>query len=148
MLHRTPVQTIWDVYMLSVVGLSLWRGGWAERVVAIGMIADSVGSAMLQNHHDWAGPQWGDLVVDLVYLALLVWVALRSGRLWTLFPAAFQLIAVVIYVAKAADARPGPRAPFVGVEIWGYLILTAVAVGVWLHRKRQAEVPIPPSHST
>ncbi len=148
MFHRTAVQAVWDVYMLSVVGLSLWRGGWAERTVGLGMIADSVGSAMLQNHHDWAAPQWGDLGVDVVYLAVLLGVALRSDRLWTLFPAAFQMIAVIIYAAKAIDARPGPRAPYVGVEIWSYLILTAVAVGVWQHRRPPGPPAIPPSHST
>ena len=90
----------------------------------------------------------GYLGVDVVYLAVLLGVALRSERLWTLFPAAFQLIAVIIYAAKAADARPGPRAPYVGVEIWGYLILTTVAVGVWLHRRPPVAPAIPPSPST
>ncbi len=86
--------------------------------------------------------------VDVVYLAVLLGVALRSDRLWTLFPAAFQLIAVIIYAAKAIDARPGPRAPYVGVEIWSYLILTAVAVGVLQHRRPPDAPAIPPSHST
>jgi hypothetical protein len=133
LIHTLP-QQIWTAAMALVAGLSLWRGGWAERTVALGMVVSSIATALFQNTHDWSAPQWGDLTVDAIYLALLLGVALRSKRLWPLFAAAFQLIAVVVYAARIVDSRVGARSPFTAGVIWSYLILVSVVVGLWLHR--------------
>ena len=133
MLHRTPLQIVWDLSMIAAVVLSLWRGGRAERTVAIGMLVTSVATALLQDTHNPLSIQWGDLGVDVLYLALLVWIALTSRRHWPLFAAAFQLIAVLIYFAQMADLRIGARAPFLAGGIWSFLILIAVAFGVWVN---------------
>ncbi len=135
MSFRTAPQAIWDIYMLSAAGLTVWRGGWAERTAAFGMIVDSVASALLQNTHDWAAPQWGDFAVDVVFLIVLLGVALKSRRYWPLFAAAFQLISVVIYGARLADPRVGALAPYRAVVIWSYLLVAAVIVGTFLRRR-------------
>ena len=145
---RTAPQAIWDVYMLSVVGLSLWRGQWAERIVAFGMIADSVGSAIFQNRHDWAQPQWGVFTVDVLYLVVVVVVALRSGRWWPLWAAAFQLLIVTTTFAKLVDPRVGARAHFTAGEFWSYLILLAVAFGCVTGSSRHMPAPTSPSTGT
>ena len=147
LVHTLP-QQIWTVWMLAVAGLSVWRGGWAERTVAFGMIVSSIATAVFQNKHDWSATQWADLVGDIIYLVLLFWVAFRSKRLWPLFPAGFQLVIVILYAARMADHRVGARAPFVAEEIFSYLILLAVGVGVWQRAKdRRAEL-FPPSTAT
>ena len=119
--------------MLAVAGLSIWRGGWAERTVAFTTIVGSLATAVFQNTRDQSATQWGDLAVDFICLGVFVWVALRSRRFWPLFAAAFQLISVVIYVARIADVRVGAKSPFTAGVIWSYLILAAVAVGVFLN---------------
>ena len=106
---QTLPQQIWMVCMLGAAVLAYWRGGWAERTVAVGMVISSIATALVQNTQDFSATQWGDLVVDGSYLALLVWVALRSNRIWPLFAAAFQLVAVFIYFARMADLRVGAR---------------------------------------
>ncbi len=128
--------------MFSVAALTIWRGGWPERTVAFGTIVGSLAMALFQNTKDWSAPQWGDLAVDSVFLLLVIWVALRSRKVWPMFAAAFQLVAVVNYVARLADARVGVLAPFTAGVIWSYLILLAVVVGVWLNR-RAAPAPAP-----
>jgi hypothetical protein len=131
---RTTPQTVWDVYMVSIVAFALWRGGRPERVIALAGLLASVASAVLQTDpNDLINPQWGDLVVDLAYLGLVLWFALRSDRHWTLWAAAFQLLGVVTYVARMADLRVGAKAPFTASVIWSYLVLAALAVGTWLH---------------
>ena len=146
MFIRSAPQAIWDVSMLSVAGLSLWRGGWAERLVAWGMVVSSIATPIFENTRDWSSIQWGDLAVDTIYLALLVWVALRNQRLWTLFPAAFQFVSVVLYGARAADWRIGALTPYIAEEIFSYLILVTVVVGVWLRwRDRSARISPSPS---
>ncbi len=134
--------------MLAVAGLSLWRGGWAERTVAFTIIVGSLATAVFQNTRDPSAPQWGDLAVDGVCLIVFVGVALRSRRLWPLFAAAFQLIAVVIYVARLADVHMGGRSPFAAGVIWSYLILVAVAVGVFLNASDRRASPTIGSSST
>ena len=134
--------------MLLTGGFSIWRGGWAERTAAIGMIADSVASAIFQNRHNWDAPQWGDFAVDVAYLLLLVWVALKSDRLWPLWAAGFQLVAVVIYFARIIDMTSGPLAPYRGVVIWGYLILLSVVVGTWQRWRDRRPAPSPPAEGS
>ena len=148
MFHRTAPQAIWDIYMLSVTSLAVWRGGWAERAIAFGMVASSIASALVQDQHNLSAIQWGILAADSLYLALIFWVALRSEWLWPLFPAAFQLITVIVYAARMADRRVGARASFVTEEIFSYLILLAVAVSVWQRARRRGAGLSPPSTST
>jgi hypothetical protein len=141
MFFRTPAQDIWDICMFAAVAIAFWRGGWPERLAALGMVADSIASALLQNTHDWSRTQWGDLTVDGAYLAMLVWLALKTNRYWPMWAAAFQLLSVLIYLARMADRRVGALAPYAAVEIWSYLILIAIAVGSFGHwQTRRAEV--------
>ena len=144
----TPRQQIWVACMLAVAVFAQWRGGWAERTIAWGMVVDSVGSGILQNTRDWAAPQWADLGLDVIYLALMVWVALKSDRLWTLWVAAFQLVDVFIYLAHSVNIRIGGRAPNAAILIYSYLILIVIAVGTWQHWQDRPPGRIAPSPST
>jgi hypothetical protein len=123
--------------MLSTVAVAFWRGGWTERLASIGMVVDSIASALLQNTHDWSQTQWADLAVDAAYLVLLVGLALKSNRYWPLWAAAFQFLSVMIYLGRMADRRVGAAAPYWAVVIWSYLILIAIAVGVWGEVRRR-----------
>ena len=121
---------IWIVCMLAVVALSLWRGGWAERTIAIGMVVDSVAARLLENRRDWHAPQWADLAIDLTYLAVMLGVAIKSSRRWPLWAAAFQVIDVAIYLAFIADHHASAWAAYTAIAFWSYLILVAIVVGV------------------
>jgi hypothetical protein len=135
-LFHTLPQQIWMICMLAVIALTFWRGGWAERTIAIGMIVDTVASAVMQNTRDWASPQWADLTIDVIYLLVMLFVAFRSHRLWPLWAAAFQLIDVAIYFAFIVDRRVGALAPYRAIVIWSYLILIVIVVGTLTRRSR------------
>jgi hypothetical protein len=93
---------------------------------------------LVQDRHGM-NPQWGGLTVDSLFLAILLWLALTTDRRWLLFAAAFQVLSVVIYVARLIDPRVGALAPYQAVVIWSYLILASLAVGTWTHwRGRRA----------
>ncbi len=125
--------------MLSVSAFALWRGGWPERTIAVLNVLASLASGVLQNRGDWISPQWADLIVDVTFLLVLLWLALRSDRYWPMWAAAFQLLGVVTYVARMADYRVGALAPFTAGVIWSYLVLGSLAVGTWQcwRRRRQ-----------
>lgn len=133
LLFHTLPQQVWALVMLSVCSFAFWRGGRPERAVAAAVIVAWLGSAVLENQRDWISPQWGDLLVNGAFLALLIGLALRTDRRWTLWAAAFQLLGVVTYVARMADPRVGALAPYQAVVIWSYLVMIALAVGTWLH---------------
>ncbi len=137
LVHTLP-QQIWTAAMLAVAAFALWRGGWAERTIAFGMVVDSIASGILQNKRDWGAPQWADLAVDIVYLIVVVWVALKSDRKWPLWAAGFQLVSVVIYFARIADMHVGALAPYLATVIWSYLILIVIVIGTLTRPKLQS----------
>ncbi len=146
LVHTLP-QQIWTASMLAVAAFALRRGGWPERTIAFGMVADSIASGILQNTRDWGAPQWADLSIDIAYLIVMVWVALRSDRMWPLWAAGFQLVSVAIYLARLADVNVGALAPYRATVIWSYLILGVITVGTWLHRRSPTHGASSPSPS-
>lgn len=129
-------QQIWTICMLAVCAFAFWRGGWPEQVAAAGMVAGSLATGLLQNRSDFSQTQWADLAVDVIYLGVLLWLALRSNRYWPLSTAAFQLLSVVIYVARMADRSVGARAPNTAGVILSYLMLISILVGIWGQARR------------
>jgi hypothetical protein len=96
----------------------------------------------------WVGPQWGAFIADVCLLLLLTVVALRSRRFWPMFAAAFQLLCVVIHVARMFD--PGVRgwAYATGEVIFTQWVFFAVGVGVvntWRANRQATAIGAPAS---
>jgi len=144
MIFRTASQLIWDLAMMGMGGFALWRGGKPEKLLAIGLILGSLATAVVENRQDWLYPQWGILLVDFGYLALAVWIGMRSDRVWPLFTAGFQLVAVITHGAMMADRGVGGWAYITAGVIWSYMILLSIVVGTWLQWLRPRRLV--PSH--
>ncbi len=143
-LIHTLQEQIWTVLMLAVSGFALWRGGWPERLVAVANVLASLASGLAENRRDFIDPQWGVMVIDVLFLALLFWLALRSDRHWPMWAAAFQLLAVVTHGAMMADPSVGGWAYITGYIIWGYMVLASLSVGTWfVARARLRQVMAP-----
>lgn len=143
-LIHTLQEQIWTVLMLAVSGFALWRGGWPERLVAVANVLASLASGLAENRRDFIDPQWGVMVIDVLFLALLLWLALRSDRHWPMWAAAFQLLAVVTHGAMMADPSVGGWAYITGYIIWGYMVLASLSVGTWfVARARLRQVMAP-----
>lgn len=125
--------------MLGVAGLAAWRGRWEERTIAFGMVIDSVAVTALQNTHDFGDARVGGLILAIIYLVVLIWVALRSGRSWPLWTAAFQLVGVAVFLARMADPKIGALAQ----PVWGDLILIVVAAATLVQPGPPAGAPSP-----
>ena len=131
LLFHTLQEQIWTILMLAVSAFAWWRGGWPERTVAVANVVASLASGLAENRHDFIDPQWGVMTIDVLFLAMLVWLVVRSDRRWPMFAAAFQLLAVVTHGAMMADPSVGGWAYITGYIIWGYLVLTSLGVGAW-----------------
>ena len=78
---------------------------------------------------------WG-----LVFTGFPYAIALKTGRFWPLFSAAFQLLAVVTHVASALDSAVSGWAYQTAGIIWSYLVITAIGYGALTAPRRYAEI--------
>jgi hypothetical protein len=118
-----------------VCGAALWKGGWSERTVAAGFLLSWFVDALLKDHR-FAGPQWPAFVSDTMLFLLILIVAMRSGRYWPLFAAAFTLLEVVTHAASIVARHLSAWAYITANVIWTYLLLGSIAYGVWGHARR------------
>lgn len=142
-LHHYPAIPAWIGIVIgwTVAAAALWKGGWSERLAAAGFLAAWLVTPLLRRG-GWEGPAWTGFGVDAAFLALLLFVAMRSRRYWPLFAAAFELLSVLTHVARLID--PGVRAWAYATAdaIWTYLLLTALSVGTfnrWRERRLERE---------
>lgn len=134
---HTLSELTWVVLMTAVSAFALWRGGTPERVVAIANLLAWAASNLVEDRQQLFVPQWGILAVDLSFLGVLLWFALRSNRAWPMWAAAFQLLGVVTHGAMTADRSVGGWAYITASIIWSYLVLVSLGVGTWLHWRRR-----------
>jgi len=134
---------VWTLAIVLISAAALWRGGRAERVIALANLGAWGASLLLENRSNWLDPQWGVLLVDIAFLGVLLAFALRNAANWLLFAAAFQLLSVVTHIAIMVDGGVRARAYFQGLAIWSYLVLFSLGVGVWARwRQLQADTDI------
>jgi len=115
---------------ILMCGAAIWKGEWPERTVGVMFLLGYAGTVLLRDH-SFDSPQWGDFAVTLVNLAVYTTVALRSERQWVLCATGFQLLAVVTHGARILDPSVGDWAYITAGVVRGYLIITALAIGVW-----------------
>ena len=130
-MHLTSYQLPpWVGLAIAVVvcGGAFWKGGREEHLAAGGLLLSDLASFLL-NDPRWVGPQWGAFAADTCLLILLTVIALRTTRYWPLAAAAFQLLCVVIHIARIVD--PGVRgwAYATGQVIFSQWVFFAVGVG-------------------
>lgn len=121
---------VWAATVIGVCAVALWRGGDDERLGAVGLLGGWA-LTMLTYRSQFQHTEWGIFVVDAALLALLVWIALRSGRYWPIFAAGFHLLAIVTHIAKTVDQTVGAWAYITAEIIWGYLLAFTIGYGAW-----------------
>lgn len=130
-MFNTTTELIWAAAMFAVSAFALWRGGGVERAVAVANVVAWAASAAMQNRSNWLDPQWGVFGVDAAFLAFLLWLVVRTDRMWILPAAAFQLLAVVTHAAMLADDEVRAWAYITALILWSYMVLITLAVGTY-----------------
>jgi hypothetical protein len=109
-----------------------WRwGGRDEQFAAFGFAMATLASN-LANQHLYASPEVGVLGVDLMVLAGLVVLALKSDRFWPMYAAAFQFVGTVVHAASFTENGNFAWAYAVGLIFWSYAVMLALMAGTWL----------------
>lgn len=78
----------------------------------------------------------GLVLIEMLVLAGMVAIALRANRMYTLWMAGFQLIALMAHFARGMADAISPIAYVIMYVGPSYLQIITLALGIWLHRKR------------
>ena len=125
-----PAQLVGLAALATSCGVALWRGGRAERLAALIIIAAWFVTPLVERRGSWLEPQYGVLAVDSLTLAALAAITLAYRRVWALYAAGFQSVAVLTHIAFLADPPALYRAYlYVNFSI-GFLLLGALLGGV------------------
>ena len=121
--------TPWISFGVAVLicGFAIWKGDRWVRLVAAVYLAAWTLSPMVQLR-DPLSPEWGVLIIDAVAMMLLVWVSLQARRLWSVFAAAFQMMAVASHLVAIIDLRIYLTTVIMGLALLSYGVLIALLV--------------------
>lgn len=142
LLGLSEVRLWLQIVAIASLLLAAWRiGGGPERALA-GMLAGMMATDLLY-HAVFEGMRFMPdqaavhMALDLTALGVAVFVALFANRIYPLWFAAFQLIAVLAHLAR--DVAPGVARLAYGIMYIGpsYFQILLLALGIWLHHRRE-----------
>jgi hypothetical protein len=120
--------------MVITAGLAFRVGGVNERIAASTLLAATFLSPVLQSHN-FAGPETGLLLIDVVLFSTLLVITLRSTAFWPMWAAGFQLCALAVHLAAAKSPDMLPAAYAETLAIWSVLVVSALAAGILLEAR-------------
>ena len=128
-----------QIAAIACLVLAAWRwGAGPERILAAILVWFHAADAV---NHAVASPagfslDTGHFVIDAVAAVVAVGVAVQANRIYPLWFAAFQLIALFAQIAR--DLAPGVATLAYQVLYTGpsYFQILLLAGGIWLHRRR------------
>ncbi len=124
------------IVAVLVCGLAMWRGDQPARWIGATLLASWLGS-LLVNRHDAYNADYGILAIDVLTLAIVVWISMRSRRIWTIIASAFLTIIVASHIAVMIDLRVSLNTLRISMAIWSYGVLACIAFGTWAACREQ-----------
>lgn len=114
-----------------VLGYALWRGGKPERIAAITMVVMIVTAGLVQDFRFLPGPQWGPAIVDLAFVALLIWMTVHYKRYWTIVAAGLQVTTIAAHLVLVLQPNIDRWAYIAVLNLLGYGVIGAIGWGAW-----------------
>jgi hypothetical protein len=137
------VGALFSVLLFGSCAYAWLAGGRDARWIVALIIAAAVLSVPASYlDYGWRRTQLPVLGVDILLLAGLVAMALRSRSYWPLWMTAFHLISVTTHAATIAQPQLKPLIYFALQSFWSLPLLLVMVAGIMLDRR--AGVPLPP----
>ena len=78
----------------------------------------------------------GFFVIEIIVAAAMIAVALRANRIYTLWMAGFQIIAVFAHLARGLSDAVSPLAYLILTIGPSYFQIVILGFGIWFHHRR------------
>lgn len=126
---------LFNLLLFGCCGYALWKGTRDARIIGLTCLVAAFASYPFMTRY--AGVEITVLFVDLLVLALFVYVALNSDRFWPLWIAGFQVTTVIGHLLRVMSGDLVPIAYAVALRFWAYPELIILAVAVWRSEHRR-----------
>ncbi|MBX7495018.1 hypothetical protein K3172_04000 [Qipengyuania sp. 6B39] len=135
------IRTLVQVAVLIVVFVYAWRrGGWPEKALATGLLSqillDQTFHAVIGEGGDYLGLHPWHFFLDCLLLALIVTIALKADRFWTLWAGSLQLLAVGGHVLRAIDGGMFPLIYAILERFPFWMLILITGWGTYNHQQR------------
>ncbi len=130
-----------SAFIYLMVLYALWRGAGPERAVALTIVGMKIATDM---YFALSGAKTSlheaDLamaLIDLVVCVILIGVGLKANRMYTLWIAAFQIIALNAHIVREIAPGISPLAYAIMFIAPSHFQLLILAGGIWCHARRE-----------
>lgn len=127
--------------LFGLLALAAWRvGGGPERVLAGVLVwfsvADSLNHRLFDVNTDYLTTDTGHVIIDAVALVVSLAVALTANRMYPLWFAALQLLAMLAHLSREVTHGTAAIAYLVMYIGPSYGQIVVLALGIWAHHRR------------
>ena len=127
----TPITLLFLAALLLVSGYAIAFGGRTGVLGATIFLAASVLTILADRAGlTLDGMNFGIVIVDALCWLALLWLALHSGRYWTIWAAGLQLAAFLTHLSRLLAPDIAPRAYDALVAFWSLPILAIMLLGI------------------
>lgn len=142
MLLGSPDVRLWfQIVAIALLAVAAWRAGAApERLLAgvlVGLMGlDQLYHLALEGFPFVPAPGVAHLLLDAAALGVALGVGLFANRIYPLWFAAFQLLALLAHLAREVASGVAQLAYMIMYIGPSYCQIILLAGGIWLHRRR------------
>lgn len=121
------------IFVVVICLFAFMKGGETERIAAGAYVLGWFASLLLQNGGALYSVQYGVMIIDIIMLIVLGGLTWKSRTAWPAWAAACQLLVVASHFISMSDGRPALANYLAVVNLAGYGVLIALAVGTFWH---------------
>jgi len=119
---------------------AIWRGGWEERLTAIGIIAATYLTVLVRSPRAvrYDHPDLAVAAVDLILFFILVCIALKSRKFWPIWLSAMHGLTLFSHFAPFVP-HVIPWAYYNATVLWAYPMTILLGFATYRHHHKQPE---------
>jgi len=126
--------------LVFLATIAWWRGAGPEKASSAALLVflaqDPIDAWLGTHGFDYVSVALRDLVMDCVVAGVLLAIALRANRIFTLWMAAWQMMAVLSHVGRFGSSSSAGLAYSILMYVPSYLLLITLALGLVAHERR------------